>query len=60
VSGRTIVARLDDPHVRRGRLEDPPTVWVVEGPDRGVIWGFGWRGRIRTFNPLIQSQVPYR
>jgi hypothetical protein len=20
----------------------------------------GWRGRIRTFNPLIQSQVPYR
>ena len=19
----------------------------------------GWRGRIRTFNPLIQSQVPY-
>ena len=22
--------------------------------------GVGWRGRIRTFNPLIQSQVPYR
>ena len=22
--------------------------------------GDGWRGRIRTFNPLIQSQVPYR
>ena len=22
--------------------------------------GNGWRGRIRTFNPLIQSQVPYR
>jgi hypothetical protein len=22
--------------------------------------GFGWRGRIRTFNPLIQSQVLYR
>ncbi len=21
---------------------------------------YGWRGRIRTFNPLIQSQVPYR
>ena len=21
--------------------------------------GFGWRGRARTFNPLIQSQVPY-
>ncbi len=26
---------------------------------RQTLW-VGWRGRIRTFNPLIQSQVPYR
>jgi hypothetical protein len=26
---------------------------------RSEVWN-GWRGRIRTFNPLIQSQVPYR
>ena len=25
-----------------------------------MIRGVGWRGRIRTFNPLIQNQVPYR
>jgi hypothetical protein len=25
-----------------------------------VKWWIGWRGRIRTFNPLIQSQVLYR
>ncbi len=23
-------------------------------------WGVGWRARIRTWNPLIQSQVLYR
>ena len=23
-------------------------------------WGAGWRGRIRTFDLLIQSQAPYR
>ena len=24
------------------------------------VFEIGWRGRIRTFNPLIQSQVPCR
>jgi hypothetical protein len=32
----------------------PPHVAVLAGEE------IGWRGRIRTFNPLIQSQVPYR
>ena len=34
----------------------------VEPRDINVrdVQGVGWRGRIRTFNPLIQSQVPYR
>ena len=29
-------------------------------PSRFHARRVGWRGRIRTFNPLIQSQVPYR
>ena len=45
------------------------TPWLHLGNQRGPsgtpegpfhAQGVGWRGRIRTFNPLIQSQVPYR
>jgi hypothetical protein len=29
-------------------------------PANRLRWGTGWRARIRTLNPLIQNQVPYR
>gem|GEM_PF-5200588 len=35
-----------------------PAAGHRQTPD--CVRGVGWRGRIRTFNPLIQSQVPYR
>src|SRR3972149_1924954 len=43
--------------VRVGAKPQHLVVWWVLGPRcRGV----GWRGRIRTFDLLIQSQAPYR
>ena len=43
---------------RSGKGRDP----TGSGPgigDHNILW-FGWRGRIRTFDLLIQSQAPYR
>ena len=37
----------------------PPNV-VVGSPWAATRWVAGWRGRIRTFDLLIQSQAPYR
>ena len=36
----------------------PSTSWWE--PDGGRCCGVGWRGRIRTFDLLIQNQAPYR
>src|SRR6478672_6550139 len=41
---------------RLGTNEAPPA--IAGGAHRAS--GFGWRGRIRTFDLLIQSQAPYR
>ena len=37
---------------------DPKMLWFALA-ERDILW-FGWRGRIRTFDLLIQSQAPYR
>jgi hypothetical protein len=47
------------PRRRRPASVRPQDV-VVQWFASPTSCGIGWRGRIRTFNPLIQSQVPYR
>ncbi len=59
--------RRPDPVVPRRQTGRPPARRVSAEhftPERASLGartsGVGWRGRIRTFNFLIQSQVPYR
>jgi hypothetical protein len=47
-------ARTETGWFRRGR--GPQPVAVGAGTDHNMLW-IGWRARIRTWNPLIQSQA---
>ena len=46
---------LLEPEPRSFRTKPPDALWGIPWPT--TRWVAGWRGRIRTFDLLIQSQV---
>ena len=50
----------DEPEDRGARLRLVTVALGVQLAEEGTRGVAGWRGRIRTFDLLIQSQAPYR